>query len=160
MSALLYTIPSLALFQLLVPLHGHHLDDGRDRTRLLHAGRPVPQHLGRPAGAPRPRCSKPPRGMGLTARQVLWRFELPLGRALRSSPGCGSRSLDDHDRDHRAFLLPQGLGVSDLPRTRLPTPFKTEIYAAGGHLGLALVCDALLVGLRRALIPWDSAGAA
>ena len=43
LSALLYTIPSLALFQLLIPFTGTDLDDGRDRARRLHARDPVPE---------------------------------------------------------------------------------------------------------------------
>ena len=46
-SALFYTIPSIALFQILVPITGigrlHH----RDRAGLLHAADPVPQHAHR-----------------------------------------------------------------------------------------------------------------
>ena len=48
-SALVYTVPSLALFQFLVPFTGITLDDGRDRARRLHARDPVPEHRHRPA---------------------------------------------------------------------------------------------------------------
>ena len=48
-SALLYTIPSLALFQLLVPFTGITRDDGRDRARRLHARDPLPEHRRRAA---------------------------------------------------------------------------------------------------------------
>ena len=47
-SALLYTIPSLALFQLLVPVTGLTRDDGRGRARLIHAPDPLPEHHGGP----------------------------------------------------------------------------------------------------------------
>ena len=43
-SALLYTIPSLALFQLLVPITGLHGHDRRGRARLAHAPDPLPEH--------------------------------------------------------------------------------------------------------------------
>ena len=56
-----------------------------------------------------------------------------------------------------AFLLPKGLGYPIFVALKQPTPFKTEIYSAGGlAVGLALACDALLVAIRRALAPWTS----
>ncbi len=37
-------------------------------------------------------------------------------------------------------------------------PFKTELIAAGVlTIGLAVLCDALLVGVQRALTPWARA---
>ena len=52
-----------------------------------------------------------------------------------------------------------GLGFPIFYAIQLPTPFKTEIYSAGAlAVGLALLCDAGLVALRRALIPWSRAG--
>ena len=47
-SALLYTIPSLALFQLLLPFTGLTTHDGRDRAGRVHARHPVPEHRARP----------------------------------------------------------------------------------------------------------------
>ena len=55
-----------------------------------------------------------------------------------------------------AFLLPKGLGYPIFVALGNPTPFKTEIYSAGGlAVALALACDAMLVGLRRLLAPWS-----
>ena len=50
----LYTIPSLALFQILVGFSflGLNRADGRDRARQLHAADPVPQHARRAARRP------------------------------------------------------------------------------------------------------------
>ena len=60
-----------------------------------------------------------------------------------------------------AFLLPDGLGYPIFLALREPTPFKTEIYSAGAlAVALALVCDLLLVALRRALVPWAARGLA
>ena len=54
-----------------------------------------------------------------------------------------------------AFLLPKGLGYPMFVALGNPTPFKTEIYSTGAlAVGLALACDAALVILRRALVPW------
>jgi osmoprotectant transport system permease protein len=51
-----------------------------------------------------------------------------------------------------------GLGWPIFYAIGLPTPFKTEIYSAGAlAVGLALVCDAGLVALRRVVVPWTRA---
>ena len=64
LSALLYTIPSLALFQLLVPIDRPDGDDGRGRARLLHPPDPVPEHPRRTARDASRTCSKPRGGWG------------------------------------------------------------------------------------------------
>ena len=43
-AGLLYTIPSLSLFVILMPDHGPLGDDRRDRTGELHAPDPDPEH--------------------------------------------------------------------------------------------------------------------
>jgi len=54
-----------------------------------------------------------------------------------------------------AVLGGRGLGQPIFDALKLPTPFKTEIYAAGVLVvALALVCDLMLVLLRRVLVPW------
>jgi osmoprotectant transport system permease protein len=101
------------------------------------------------------------RGMGLTQRQVLWRVELPLAVpaiigglriAVVSTVAIATIA---------ALLLPKGLGYPIFLALKEPTPFKTEIYSAGLlAVVLALTCDALLVGLRRVLVPWARKGLA
>ncbi len=54
-----------------------------------------------------------------------------------------------------ATIMEKGLGYPIFYAITLPTPFKTEIYSAGVlAVALALVCDAALVLLRRAVTPW------
>jgi len=94
-------------------------------------------------------------GMGLTRAQILLRVELPLAVpaiiaglrvAVVSTISIGTVA---------AFLLPKGLGYPIFAALGNPTPFKTEIYSAGAlAVGLALACDATLVMVRRALVPW------
>jgi len=58
-----------------------------------------------------------------------------------------------------AFVLPDGLGYPIFLALRNPIPFKTEIYTAGLlAVLLAIVCDSLLVLVRRALAPWARKG--
>jgi osmoprotectant transport system permease protein len=153
-SALLYTVPSLAAFQLLVPLSG--ITTTTVELALV-AYTLVILYPNITAGlrSPSPEVLEAARGMGLTQRQVLWRVELPLavpaiiaGLRIAVVSTISIATI-------AAFLLPKGLGYPILVALGAPTPFKTEIYAAGAlAIGLALVCDGLLVLLRRLLVPW------
>jgi osmoprotectant transport system permease protein len=153
-SALLYTIPSLALFQLLVPFSG--ITTTTVEIALV-AYTLVILYPNITAGlrSPSPEVLEAARGMGLTKRQVLWRVELPLavpaiiaGLRIAVVSTISIATI-------AAFLLPKGLGYPILVALGAPTPFKTEIYAAGAlAIALALVCDGLLVLLRRLLVPW------
>jgi osmoprotectant transport system permease protein len=54
-----------------------------------------------------------------------------------------------------AVLGGRGLGDPIFYALKLPTPFKTEIYAAGVLVvALALALDLVLVTARRTLIRW------
>ena len=153
-AALLYTIPSLALFQLLVPFTG--LTTTTVEVALV-AYTLVVLYPNISAGlrSPSPEVLEAARGMGLTPRQVLWRIELPLavpaiiaGLRIAVVSTISIATI-------AAFLLPKGLGYPIFVALGAPTPFKTEIYSAGAlAIGLALVCDGLLVLLRRLLVPW------
>jgi osmoprotectant transport system permease protein len=159
-AALLYTIPSLALFQLLVPFTGITWTTVEIALVAYTLVVLFPNIATGLRSAP-PEVLEAARGMGLTARQVLWRVELPLavpsivaGLRIAVVSTITIATI-------AAFLLPDGLGYPIFLALRLPTPFKTEIYSAGAlAVGLALTCDALLVGLRRALVPWAARDAA
>ena len=153
-SALLYTISSLALFQLLVPFSG--ITTTTVEIALV-AYTLVVLYPNISAGlrSPPPDVLEAARGMGLTARQVLWRVELPLavpaiiaGLRIAVVSTISIATI-------AAFLLPKGLGYPIFVALGAPTPFKTEIYSAGAlAIGLALVCDTLLLLVRRILVPW------
>lgn len=154
-SALLYTIPSLALFQLIVPLTGLTVTTVEIALvgytllilfrNILIGLRSAPEDVLEAA-----------RGMGLTQTQTLVRVELPL--ALPSI-FAGLRiavvtmvSL----ATVAAFVIPQGLGRPIF--IALHEYFKTEFIAAGAlAVALALVADALLMVVQRALTPWARA---
>ena len=159
-AALLYTIPSLALFQLLVPFTG--LTTTTVEIALVAYTLVIlyPNIVAGLDGAP-PEVVEAARGMGLTRRQVLTREELPL--AVPAIVG-GLRVAVVSTiaiATNAAFLLPKGLGYPIFYAIKLPEPFKTEIYAAGAlAVALALACDAALVLLRRAFVPWTRRGAA
>jgi osmoprotectant transport system permease protein len=159
-SALLYTIPSIALFQLLVPFTG--LTWTTVEIALVSYTLVIlfPNII---AGlnAASPDVLEAARGMGLTRRQVLTRVELPLAVpaivgglriAVVSTVAIATIA---------AFLTPTGLGYPIFVALKAPTPFKTEIYSAGAlAVLLALVCDALLILTRRVAAPWAAKGVA
>lgn len=159
-SALVYTIPSLALFQLLLPFTG--LTTTTVEIALVGYTLVIlfPNIVQGLESAPAD-VLEAARGMGLTRRQVLTRVELPLAVpaivgglriAVVSTVAIATIA---------ATLLPKGLGYPIFIALKEPTPFKTEIYSAGVlAVALALGCDGLLVALRRMLVPWAAKGAA
>ena len=153
-SALLYTIPSLALFQILVPFTG--LTWTTVEIALVSYTLVIlfPNIVAGLRSSP-DEVLEAARGMGLTRAQVLTRVELPLAVpaivgglriAVVSTISIGTIA---------AFLLPDGLGYPIFLALKEPTPFKTEIYSAGAlAVALALAADAVLVIARRLLVPW------
>jgi osmoprotectant transport system permease protein len=151
-SAVIYTIPSLALFQLLVPFTGltvTTVEIALVGYTLLILFRNILAGL-RSAPA---EVLEAARGMGLTPTQTLLRVELPLAvpaivAGLRVAV-VSTIALATVG----AFVVSQGLGGPILGALRLD--FRTEIIAAGAlAVGLAVVADALLVLAERVATPW------
>jgi osmoprotectant transport system permease protein len=154
-AAFCYTIPSLALFQLLVPITGLTVTTVEVALvsytllilfRNILAGlRGVPEDVLEAA-----------RGMGLTRRDTLLRVSLPLavpsilaGVRIATVTTISLATI-------AAFILPEGLGQPILDG--LATGFHTRYLAAGAlAVGLALVADATLVLVQRRLTPWARA---
>ena len=153
-SALLYTIPSLALFQLLIPFTGLTWTTIEIALVAYTLVILFPNIMAGLQGVP-PDVLEAARGMGLTQRQVLLRIELPL--ALPAIIG-GLRIAVVSTvaiTTIAALLEPDGLGYPIYNALRLPIPFKTEIYSAGLlAVALALFCDLLFVVLGRVAVPW------
>jgi osmoprotectant transport system permease protein len=159
-SALLYTVPSLALFQLLVPFTGLTVTTVEIALVSYTLVILFPNIVQGLRSAP-DEVIEAARGMGFTRRQVLMRVELPLAVpaivgglriAVVSTVAIATIA---------ATLLPKGLGYPIFLALKEPTPFKTEIYSAGVlAVALAISCDGLLVGLRRVLVPWAVRGVA
>jgi osmoprotectant transport system permease protein len=149
----LYTIPSLALFELLVAPVGPNVFSAEIALvsytllilfRNILAGlRAVPAEVLDAA-----------EGMGMTRRQALLKVELPLALpaivaglriAVVTIIALATIVYTIYDA---------GLGVP-IHSALGEGPFKTELIAAGGlTILLALVADGLLVLLQRALTPW------
>ncbi len=152
----LYTIPSLALFQLLVPIAGLTLttvEVALVAYTLLILYRNIYVGL---AGVPA-EVREAARGMGMTRAQAILRVELPLalpaivaGLRIATVSTVSIATI-------AAFVIPEGLGRPIFVALS-SNVFKTEIIAAGGlAIALALACDALLVGAQRVLTPWARA---
>lgn len=153
-SALLYTIPSIALFQLLVPFTG--LTFTTIEIALI-AYTLVILYPAIVAGlrSPSPDVLEAARGMGLTPRQILLRVELPLAVPVIVSGLRVAVVSTISIATIAALLGDYGLGSPIFLALKDPIPFKTEIYSAGLlTVAFALACDATLLLLRRALAPW------
>jgi osmoprotectant transport system permease protein len=153
-AALIYTIPSLAIFQILVPFFG--LTNTTIEIPLIGYSLVVlyPNILTGLRAAP-PEVLEAARGMGLRRRQTLVRVELPLAVpaiigglriAVVSTVSIATIA---------ALIGGKGLGAPIFDALQDPTPFKTEIYSAGVLVvGFALCCDLVLVTVRRMLVRW------
>lgn len=153
-AGLIYTIPSLVAFQILIAYSG--LSTTTVVIPLVGYSLVIlyPNIVAGLRAAP-PEVLEAARGMGLTQRQVLTRVELPLALpaifgglriAVVSTVAIATIA---------ALVGDRGLGYPIFLAMGLPTPFKTEIYAAGVLVvALALSLDLILVAARRSLVRW------
>jgi osmoprotectant transport system permease protein len=154
-TGILYTIPSLALFAILIPITGFGFVTALiplTAYTLLILFRNITAGLENVPAETRDAA----RGMGLTERQVLWKVELPLalpeifaGLRVATTTTVGLAAL--------AFYAGAGgLGkqiLSDIA-------FKSNIVVAGLLcVLLAFVLDVALLGLQRLMVPWQRARA-
>jgi len=154
-SAIVYTIPSLALFQLLVPITGLSVatvEVALVGYTLLILYRNILTGL---RSAP-PDVLEAARGMGLTRGQTLTRVELPLALPATIAGLRVAVVSTIALATVAAFVIPQGLGRPIFLALR--EDFKTEIIVAGAlAVLLALLADGALVLLERAVTPWARA---
>ena len=151
-SGILYTIPSLALFQLLVPFTGLSVTTAEIALvsyTLLILFRNILTGL---RGVP-PDVSESARGMGLSSRQILWRVELPLALPAIVAGLRVAVVTVISLATVAAFVVDEGLGAPIFQS--ISSPFNTAFIAAGAlAVLLALTADALLVASQRLLTPW------
>ena len=151
-SAFLYTIPSLALFQLLVPVTGLGwltIEIGLVGYTLLILFRNILEGL---RGVP-PDVLEAARGMGLTRRQTLLRVELPLALPALSAGVRTAVVTTISLATVAAYITPLGLGQPIF--YGLQTGFTTQFIATGLlAVAFAITADAVLVLAQRALTPW------
>jgi osmoprotectant transport system permease protein len=155
-TGILYTIPSLALFALLIPITGFGFTTALiplTTYTLLILFRNIIAGLDNVPDEARDAA----RGMGFTEQQLLWKVELPLalpeifaGLRVATTTNVGLAAL--------AFYAGAGgLGqqiLSDIA-------FKSNVLVAGALcVLLAFVLDLGLLGVQRLLLPWQRVTAA
>ena len=155
LSGFLYTIPSLALFQLLVPVTGLSLttvEIALVSYTLLVLFRNILEGL---RAAP-PDVREAASAMGLSSRQAFFRVELPLAMPAIMAGLRITVVLTISLATVGAYVVPEGLGAPIFSGLR--EFFQTKFVVAGAlAVALALVADALLVLLGRTLMPWTRA---
>ena len=155
LAAFLYTIPSLAFFQLMVPITGLTVTSAEialvSYTLLilfrntLTGLREVPEDARLAA-----------RAMGLTKGQILRRVELPLALPAIMAGIRIATVTTISLATVAAFIGVGGLGQPIF--NAIQSGFKTQFIGAGLlAVALALVADGLLVLLQRILAPWERA---
>jgi len=149
-TGVLYTVPSIAFFFLLLPITGRGTD-----TAIIALTAYTLQIIYRNivaglANVP-PAARDSGRGMGMTDRQLLWRVELPLavpeiiaGLRIATVSTVALATL-------AVFAGAGGLGdpiYADIT-------FKTNVVIAGGlAVLLAIAFDGILIVTQRLLSPW------
>jgi len=152
----LYTIPSLALFQLLVPITGISVTTVEIALvsytllilyrNMIEGLRSVPAEMVDVA-----------RGSGFTRMQTFTRVELPLALPAILAGLRIAMVSTISIATVASFVVAKGLGAPIFIALE-QNVFKTEIFAAGGMVvALALVADGALVLVQRALTPWARA---
>jgi osmoprotectant transport system permease protein len=158
-TGILYTIPSLALFELLVAPVGLNKTTAEIALvsyTLLILFRNIITGLNEVPDEVREAAE----GMGMSRGQVLWRVELPLALPAIVA-GLRIATVTVISLATIAYLVSAGgLGLP-IHNALGEGPFKTELIAAGGlAVLLALLADGLLVGVQRLMTPWVRAGRA
>ncbi|MEA2387324.1 MAG: osmoprotectant transport system permease protein [Thermoleophilaceae bacterium] len=152
LTGLLFTIPSAALFQLLVPITGlttTTVEVALVSYTLLILFRNIVVGLRGVSEEVREAA----RGMGLTRAQTLFRVELPLavpeilaGIQVATVTVISLATVG-------AFIVDEGLGGPIFKA--LQTSFNTEFIAAGALTTLlAVIAYLLIAGAQRVLTPW------
>jgi len=152
-TGVLYTVPSIAAFFLLLPITGRGFTTAEIALvsyvlliifRNVLAGLDNVPAETKDAG----------RGMGLTARQLLWRVEVPLalpeimaGLRIAATTTVGLATL--------AFFAGAG-GLGE--QIFADITFKSNVVVAGGlAIVLAAALDALILLAQRLVTPWAGA---
>jgi osmoprotectant transport system permease protein len=156
-TGVLYTIPSVAFFFLLLPFTGRGVDTAvialsAFNLQIIYRNTSVGL-----ANVPES-VRDAARGMGQTDRQILWRVELPL-----ATPEiiAGLRIATVSTVATATLATLAGAGGLGRPIFSEGISFKTNIIIAGGIAFLmALSFDMLLLGIQRLITPWRRAAQA
>ena len=149
----IYTIPSLALFSLLVPATGLGVTTvviGLGLYSLTILVRSILDGLHAVPADVRESAV----GMGYAARRLLWRVEVPLALPAIMA-GLRVATVSAVALTTVGAILDYG-GLGDLLVDGTRTDFKAQVLATSVLcVLLAVALDLLLVGVQRMLTPWS-----
>jgi len=152
-TGVLYTVPSVAFFFLLLPLTGFGLTTAVIPLTAYTLQIIYRNALAGLANVP-PGAKDAGRGMGMTAQQLLWRVELPLATP-EIIAGLRIATVSTVAIATLAFLA--GAGGLGQPLYE-QNGFKTNIIIVGAlAMGMALALDLVLVLIQRLVTPWRKA---
>jgi len=154
-ASLFYTVPSIAFFQIMVPITGIGWTSILIALvsytllilfrNILTGLREVPDEVREAA-----------EGMGLTRRQMLWRVEIPLAMPAIVAGIRVATVTTISLATIAAFITPLGLGAPIF--NAIQTGANTEFVGASLlAIALALLADALIVVTQRLVTPWTRA---
>ncbi len=154
-ASLFYTIPSIAFFQIMVPITGIGWTSILIALvsytllilfrNILTGLREVPAEVREAA-----------EGMGLTRRQMLWRVDIPLAMPAIVAGIRVATVTTISLATIAAFITPLGLGAPIF--SAIQTGANTEFVGASLlAIALALLADALIVLTQRMVTPWARA---
>ncbi|MFJ6696290.1 ABC transporter permease [Streptomyces sp. NPDC091272] len=152
LTTVLYTVPSLAMFSLLLPLFG--LSAALVVTGLvLYSLTILVRNILAGLEAVPEEAREAARGMGYGSWRMLWEVELPLSLPALMA-GVRIATVSTVALTTVGSIVGRG-GLGNLIEDALPTFFKAQVLAASVLcVLLALVADLLLLGLQRLLTPW------
>jgi osmoprotectant transport system permease protein len=151
-TGLLYTIPSLALFVLLIPFTGltnASVEVGLVSYTLLILIRNIVVGLRGVSEDVKEAAT----GMGYTRRQMLWRVEIPMAVPAIVA-GVRVATVSTIGLVTIGFIIGHG-GLGELIIDGLDRFFTPEVIVGLVlSMALALFADVLLLGAERVLTPW------
>lgn len=152
LTTVLYTVPSLAMFSLLLPFFG--LSAALVVTGLvLYSLTILVRNILAGLEAVPAEAREAARGMGYGSGRMLWEVELPLALPALMA-GLRMATVSTIALTTVGSIVGRG-GLGNLIEDALPTFFKAQVLAASVLcVVLAVVADLLLLGVQRLLTPW------
>lgn len=157
LTTLLYTVPSLAMFSLLLPVFG--LSATLVVTGLvLYSLTILVRNVLAGLEAVPDEVREAARGMGYGSGRLLWQVELPLALPALLA-GVRIATVSTVALTTVGSIVGKG-GLGNLIAPAVNSSFKAQVLTASVLcVLLALVADLLLLGVQRLLTPWTRASA-
>jgi osmoprotectant transport system permease protein len=156
-TAIIYTIPSLALFTFLVPIFGLGSTVAAEVALVGYTLLILLRNIVAGVDGVDPAIRDAADGMGYTPGQRLWRVELPLALPAIIS-GIRIATVTTVGLVTVTGLIGLG-GYGGFIQAGLKRQFSTQIVLGGGlSVVMAVVLDLLLLAVERAVTPWRRAG--